>query len=270
MRRPSILLVLALAAFAVAIPPASANSSAAPISVIEDCFDGNVLLPGVEERVRERVPARFELVRDPLGQPLLLVIAERCERYTVGGTTKPTTSAWFVAIIESPDGAGCLSRWPVLGALKPDLVPVCNLYFLSGAYDNRAAVRTYRSLFPGIAIRYVPRLFFRAGDLELTRLGAPLRFRAGPPTPSPFRLDGVFREQPLAGPTTFSIYTDSSGSAGARLEVDQFALGQMDAKFQVARGSEMAYLVGSTTPPPIAGFVDRFPHGEARLLPSAG
>ena len=233
-------------------------------------MDANVLVPGVEERVRERVPARFELVRDPLGRPLLLAIAERCGRYTVGGATKPTTSAWFVAVIESPDGAGCLSRWPVVGALTPDLVPACNLYFLSGAYDNRAAVRTYRALFPGIAIRYVPDLSLETGDLDLTRLGAPLRFRAGPPTPSPFELGGVFREQALVrGPATFSIYTDSSGTAGARLEIDDLALGQMDATLRAAPGSEMAYLLGSETPTPIAAFFDRFPHGEARLLPSA-
>lgn len=263
------LAALALAAFVVPTVPASANTSDAPFAVIEDCMDANVLMPGVEERVRERVPDRFELVRDPLGRPLLLAIAERCERYTVGGATKPTTSAWFVAIIESPDGSGCLSRWPVVGALTPDLVPVCNLYFLSGAYDNRPAVRTYRALFPGIALRYVSDLSLEAGDLDLTRLGAPLRFRGGS-KPSPFELDGVFREQALLrGPATFSIYSDSSGTAGARLEIDDLALGQMDATLRAAPGSEMAHLLGSETPTSVAEFIGRFPHGEARLLPAA-
>jgi hypothetical protein len=144
-----ILAALAIAALGVAIPPTSARSSAPPTAILEDCRERAVLVPGVEERVRHRVPAQFELVRDPLGRPLLAVVGSRCERYTVGHTTRPTTFTFFVAIIESPDGGGCGSRWPVVGGVKPDLVPLCNFYNFFAAYDNRAVVKAYRALIPG-------------------------------------------------------------------------------------------------------------------------
>ena len=210
------------------------------------------------------------LVRDPLGRPLLFAFASRC-RYTVNGhaVQRPTTSGYFLAIVKSPDGAGCLSRWPVVGALKPDLLPVCNFYFLSGAWDNPTVVRTYREFAPGIAIRYVRDLAFETGGLDLTRLGAPLRFRAGPPTPSPFELDAVLREQPVAGPATFSFYTDSSGTSGARLEIDGLALGQMDVRLRVDPESEMAALLGTETPDSDRGLRWALPTrgGEAPLWP---
>ena len=129
--------------------------------MVDDCLDGVVLVPGVEERVRQRVPARFELVRDPLGRPLLFAFASSCH-YTINGRTRqrPTTSGYFVALIKSPDEADCLSRWPVIGDVKPDLLPVCNFYFLSGAWDNQAVVRTYRGFAPDMAIHYVRDLVF--------------------------------------------------------------------------------------------------------------
>ncbi len=246
--------------------PASATSSG-PIAVVDDCLDAVVLLPGVEKRVRERVPSRFELVRDPIGRPLLFAFASRCH-YTVNGRTTQasTISGYFVALIQSPDGTGCMSRWPIVGTLKPDLLPVCNFYFLSGAWNDPTIVSTYRAFSPDIAISYVPDLVFEQGRFDLLRLGAPLRFRAGAPTPSPFELDAVVREQPVASQATFSFYTGSLGTVGARLEIDGLALGQMDAKLRVAPGSEIATLLGTATPTPIAGLVGRYEHGEVSLL----
>ena len=262
-----ILAAMAIAACAV-VSPASASSSGPQIAVAEDCRDAVAVVPGVEERVRRRVPAQFELVRDPLGRPLLFVIASRCVRYTAGSTTGPNTEGYYMAVIKSPDGGGCMSRWPVVGGVKPDLLPLCNFYFLSGAFDNPDAVRAYRERFPGVALRYVRDLALETDKLDLTRLGAPLHFRAGPPTPSPFELDAVTRENPVARPATFAFWTtSSSGIVGARLEFDQLALGQMDATVRAAPESEMAKLLGTETPTPISGFVARYPRTVVTFIP---
>ena len=176
-------------------------------------------------------PLGSSFVRDPRGRPLLFAFASSCH-YTINGRTRqrPTTSGYFVALVKSPDGTGCLSRsGRVIGVVKPDLLPVCNFYFLSGAWDNQAVVRTYRGFAPDMAIHYVRDLVFETGGFDLTKLGVPLRFRAGPPTPSPFELDAVLREQPVGRPATFSSDAGASGTSGARLEIDGLALGQMDA-----------------------------------------
>jgi hypothetical protein len=269
MRR--LLLILApaaIAAVAAATPLASASSSSSSVAVLEDCRVRVALVPGVEGRVRERVPAQFELVRDPLRRPLMAVAGARCERWTVNNTTRPTTFGFFAAIIESPDGGGCLSRWPVLGGVKPDLLPLCNFYALFGAFDNREAVKGFRSVVPDFPVYYVRALVFEQGDLDPTRLGAPFRFRAGRRTPSPFELDAIVRELALAGPATLSFwFSGSMGTATFREQIDDFAPGQMDATLRAAPGSEMADLLGTETPKPIAGLAVRYHHNEATLLP---
>jgi hypothetical protein len=266
----SVLAVFVALAVVVAIPLASASSSSSPFAVLEDCRTRGVLVPGVEKQVRARVPAQFELVRDPLGRPLLSVVGARCERFTVNDTTRPTTVAVFAAIIESPDGAGCLSRWSVLGVLKPDLLPICNFYAPFYALDNRAAVKAYRSFVPDAPVYFVRNLVFDQEDLDLARLGAPFRFRAGRGTPSPFKLDGIVREGAVEGPATLSSWvTGSSGTAIFREEIADLALGQMDATLRVAPGSEMAELLGTETPKPIAGYASRYHHNELFLAPGA-
>lgn len=72
---------------------------------------------------------------------------------------------------------------------------------------------------------------------------------------------------PLAGPTTFtSWFQSTSGTVGGRIELADFAPGQMDATLRPAPGSEMATLLETTTPTPLLGLPFRYCHGEARLL----
>lgn len=269
MRRLSLTLVaLAIATGAGAIPLASARSPAPPIAILEDCRPRAVLAPGVEELVRQKVPAQFELVRDPLGRPLLAVVASKCERFTVGDTTRPTTYALFMAVIESPDGAGCLSQWPVVGSVKADLVPLCNFYLLFTTFDNRAMVKEIRSLVPDAPIRYVTGNVYGQDGFDLTRLGAPFRFHAGRRTPSPFTLSAVVREGAGEGPATFFLwFTGSSGTVRFREDFADLTIGQLDATLRAAPGSEMAELLGTETSMPIAGLATHFHHDELRFLP---
>jgi hypothetical protein len=256
MTRPWLFLVvlMGLVGAAPGSPPVSANSSAAPAAVLEDCRERYVFAPGEERRVRERVPAQYELVRDAFGRPLLYVSAIRCERYSVNDTTQPTTVAAFAAIIESPDGSGCASRWLLLGDVKPDARPYCNLYLFFSAYDNPAVVEWGRSLVPDLPVHHVPDLAYHQGDLDLTSLGARFHFRAGPPTPSPFELDAIVRERPVEAPITATFwFNGSSGTVRFRFESDNLAFGWADGTLRPAPGSEMAELFGGESPTPAAG-----------------
>lgn len=274
MRRLLLILVpLAVAAPAAASPGAAASTSSSPVAILEDCRERAVLVPGVEKLVRRRVPAQFELVRDPLGRPLLAVVGSRCKRYSITGLIKPkpTTFTFFVAVIESPDGEGCLSRWPLLGDVKPDLLPLCNFYNFFAAYNNRALAKTYRETFRALGVNfpvyYVRNLVFREGAFDPASLGAPWHFRAGGRTPSPFELDAIVREGPLAGPGTISFWSPGpSGLVGGRFEVDDFTPGQMDVTLHAAPGSGMAELFGTAMPTPIAGLANHYHHAEGRLI----
>jgi hypothetical protein len=66
---------------------------------------------------------------------------------------------------------------------------------------------------------------------------------------------------------TFSFwFPGASGTVGGRFEVDDFAIGEMDATLRAAPGSEMAKLLGTETPTPIAGLANRYQHAEGTLL----
>ena len=228
--------------------PASASSR---LAVIEDCRERAVLVPGVEELVRERVPKIFDLVRDPLGRPLLLVDGARCERITIGETARPSSFALFMAVIESPDGGGCMSRWPIAGGLAGDLLPLCNFYMLFDAHTNRAVVKATRKLSPSAPIHHVRKLRFEQTD---GTLGARYRFRAGGKTPSPFELNGIVRESPLQHPLTVSFWDARiSGIERVRVQIPRVALGHLDGRLNASPGSEMAELLGTETPTPLGG-----------------
>ena len=194
-----ILAALAMTAAGGAVSSAHATSAAAPRLVLEDVHQRAVFVPGVEKLVRQQVPAQFKLVHDPLGRSLLAVVAARAARYAVGDEQgAPTTFWFFVAVIESPDGSGCLSRAPLVGELKPDVLPFCNSYGFYAAYDNLAVVQTIRAQIPGIPVYDVPNHVYRQETFDLS-LGPPFDFQAGPGTegprtPSPFTLDGIARE----------------------------------------------------------------------------
>lgn len=264
-----IVVALAAAAACAALPPASASASASDVAVLQDCRERAVIVPGVEKLVRQRVPAQFKLVHDPLGRPLLAVVAGRCEHYSLGGPPQPTTFTSFTAMIESPDGGGCLSKWPVLGSVKPDVLPFCNFYYFFSAYDNPGVVVAQRGAIPELPVYYVPDLAFESREFDSTKLGTPFRFRAAAPTPSPFELNTSVVEGPVAAPATISFwFQGASGTVGGRLEIDDFAPGLMTGTtLRAAPGSEMATLLGTPTPTPLFGLAYRYHHAEATVLP---
>lgn len=240
------------ASVASAIPPGLAGTSSSDRAILEQCRERFVVVAGEEDPT---LPQGYEPVRDASGGPLLFVSTLRCERYTVNGITRPTTIALFTAIIESPDGGGCASRWPLVGDVKGDALPYCNSHVLFAAYDNPAVVDWLRAGTPDLPVHYVEGLVYEQEDLDPASLGAPFHFEAPPPTPSPFEMDAIVRERPVEGPITQTFWaTSAAGTVRLRFESDDLAFGEADGTLRAAPGSEMARMFGTETPAPSPGF----------------
>lgn len=235
-------------------PTDDVSASAVDPAVLEDCRERFVIVPADEEAVRERVPQGFDLGRDRSGRPLVYVGMGSCERYTVNGVTRPTTWAAFMATIASPDGRGCMSRWPVVGGVKGDLVS-CNLYPLFVAYDNPVAVAWGRQAAPDGPGVFAPDHVFDQQPLSLLTLGAPFRFEAGPSTPSPFTLDLVVRARPARHPWSAAFWSvGPSGTTVFRFASDTVSTGEARGTVRVEPDSEMAEILGTDEPTPDPGF----------------
>jgi len=244
--RTAVVLV-ALAMGLVSPAPVIARQPAANHAALDECRERFVIVPGDDQAVGARVPAKYELARDAAGNPLLYVGAIRCERYTARGTTAPTTAAAFAAMIKSPDGVGCASQWPVVGDVKGDALS-CNLYVLFAAYDNPMVVSWLRAGTPDLPVHHVEALRFLEDDLDAAGLSTGLRFHAGRPSPSPFDMDAVVRARPVETPFTATFWAETtSGTVRIRFQSGDVALGHAEGTLRVAPGSEMARLLGSAT-----------------------
>ena len=211
---------------------------------LEQCRERFVVAPGDDEVVRDSVPAKYELSRDPLGRPLLYVTAITCDRYVVGGSARRTTAAAFAALVKPVDGVGCASAWPVVGDVKGDLLS-CNMYVLFAAYDNPSVVAWLRAGTPDLPVFFVNSLSFIEGNHGLGALGQRLEFRAGSGTPSRFRLDAVVRERVVASPFTATFWAETAaGTVRIRFQSAALALGEADGVVTAERDSTMAQMLG--------------------------
>jgi hypothetical protein len=237
-----VLLVIASVAQSAAVTASGGSAS------LEGCRERFVIAPGDEKGIRARVPAEFELARDAAGSPLLYVTAIRCDRYVLGGRSAPTAAAAFAAMIKSPDGIGCASRWPIVGDIKGDALS-CNLYVLFAAYDTPDVVSWLRAGTPDLPVHHVRDLKFREGDFDVARLGAALQFHAGRPTPSPFEMSAIVRERLVQTPFTATFWAKAAaGIVRIRFESLDLSLGEAQGTLRAAPGSEMARLLGTETP----------------------
>ena len=246
--RLGVLIGLAISMVLVPAPgDARARAASDQRAQLDDCRERFVIVPGDEEGVRARVPARYDLARGSDGRPLLYASAIRCERYSARGTTARTLVAAFAVMIAPPDGVGCASRWPVVGDVKGDALS-CNLYVLFAAYDNPAVVAWLRAGTPDLPVHHVKDLRWHEDATDLAGLTAGLRFHAGRPTPSPFDLDATVRSRPVETPFTATFWAETkAGTVRIRFETDDMALGRADGTLRAAPGTEMARLLGSET-----------------------
>jgi len=234
----------------------AASASDENVVVLEGCKDRWAFVLGVEEAVRSRVPARYELVRD-LGTQRPLVFVEgglRCDSYTVGGTSAATTIASVAAVVESPDGEGCLSAIPGLGDIKADALPVCNAYLLWDATDNARYAEFLRSGTPDFPIWVTDELLFEEGSFDLPLLGAPFHFQAGPSAPFRLTSDFVVRERPGPVPVATFFWTETAGgTVKLSFYIDDLEFGEASGTVRTEPGSELAEIFGGEVGEPAPG-----------------
>lgn len=271
-------LLVAVTCLALAAPVggrAQGGSSSDDTAVLENCRERFFVGAGDEDVVRSLVPPQYELVRNASGAPLIRVAGQRCERYSVDGTTRSTTASFFAAFIESPDGKGCESNTPVVGEVKGDALPLCNNYILFWALDNPDVVRWGRRAVPGLPVSYVKDLSFVESDSGSPGSGATFRFEGEPPVPSPFVMDGIVRERPFEGPLTVVFWWDGSeGTVKLTFQTEDIAFGGADLTLRPRAGSQMAKAFGTVTPaqelgwPPLSAV--HWGRGELRMEVSDG
>lgn len=224
--------------------------------ILEGCRDRAAFVLGVEEAVRSRVPASYELVRDPgTNRPLVWVETLRCDSYAVGDASAATKISAIAAVVESPDGMGCLSAIPAVGDLQGDALPFCNGYLLWDATDNPMYAEFLRSGTPDFPIQVTHDLSFTEGELDPLRAGAPYQFRAGPSAPFQLVCDLVIRDRPGGGPFTASFWADTAaGTVKLSFSLHDVEFGEASGTVRTAPGSQLAGIFGGEVAQPAPGF----------------
>jgi hypothetical protein len=150
------------------------------------CQEHEAVVDGDAAAVAARLPAGFTAVTDSLtGAPLVVAHAIRCDAVAIGRHTQPATLANLGVLIESPDGVGCASGAPLVGAIRGDVPPACNWYSLLWLSDKRRVAGWVGGAQRGD-------MSFALGALDPALGGAPFHFEA----PGTFAIDDVSRARP--------------------------------------------------------------------------
>lgn len=236
-------LTAAIAAFGLGIAVAPAGAAASSVAVAERCDEHESFVAGDEAAVAARLPDAYTPVRDrSTDQPLLFVRAIRCSAVTTDGRSGPATMVIYGMVVETPDGTGCASAVPVLGTVKPDFPPACNLYPVAWLADRPAVVRWLRDDFAGFPARRSRALKFELGSFDPAVGGAPFRFRA-----PGFGIDAVGRERPRAIAIRRAYWVDTPrDTLRLGFASDDLVAGDARGTVSAAPGSELAGLMGAT------------------------
>lgn len=224
--------------------------------VLEDCKDRAAVVLGVEDAVRERLPAQYEPVRDPgTERPLVWVETLRCESYVVGQSAVPTKVSAVGVVVESPDGSGCLSALPGVRDVEGDALPVCNIYLLWDATDNERYADFLRAGAADFPISVTDDLSFEEGEFDLSLIGVPFRFRSGPSAPFQLVCDLVVRERPGGGPFEASFWADTAaGVVKLAFSLEHAEFGEASGTVRTETGTDLAEIFGGEVAEPAPGF----------------
>jgi hypothetical protein len=235
---------------------APAGAAASSLAVTTGCQEHQAFVHGDEGAVAAALPDRYTPVRDPSsGRPLVFVRALRCRGVAIDGRSAPAIMASFGIVVESPDGMGCASAAPVVGAVKGDLPPACNWYTLSWLANDGRVARWLRAGTAGFPASYVPDLAFDLGTFDVARGGAPFHFRAPAPAPSPFTIDEIARERPGELAVRGGYWVDTSqGTVKLAFSTEDLTSGDATGTVRAAPGSKLAALFGAEARPYLPGY----------------
>ena len=233
----------------------TAAASQQEVVVAEACKERLAIVLGAEDAVRARMPDTYELIRYPdiqrpgTQRPLVWVSGIRCERLTADGVSAPSTTGIVAALIESPDGSGCLSDTPLVGDLKADAIPFCNLYVLWIATNNVKYAEFLGSTTPDFPVWVTKNLTFEEGEFDPSLVGSPFHFRSRPSAPFKLASDFVVRERPGSMPfASVALWADTrDGTVKVSISLKNLEFGEASGTVRTEPGSELAEVFGGGT-----------------------
>jgi hypothetical protein len=233
------------------LSPATASVTTVPAAAsAAGCHERFLVGTGDPAQVRARVPARYQLEMGLTGRPLVVVKAIRCARAVFGSVARTENEVSVAAVIQSPDGSGCLSPLPVIGALKGDALPLCDFYALSTFTDDPDAVGYFRGAgvetFP---VHLVPSIAYGEGPFDLLALGVHLRVRA-----PEVAIDGSYRTIPSDLPIQVGIWWDGAhGPVRYTFAVRLSEVGVFDGTAAATPNTQTSSIFGATALTPLVG-----------------
>jgi hypothetical protein len=248
-------LAMAAALLVVAALPAQAQTPALPGPLAgTGCEEHQAWVDGDAKAVAARLPKGYTAVTDN-GSPLLFARAMHCD--ALDGA--PVTIADWGIVVQTPDGGGCASGIPTVGAAKGDIPPACNWYTRTMLTDSPRLADWLRQSTPGLPVRKVD-------DLVLRRDGDAFHFDAGA---ADFTIDDTSQLRPgeisLRGGYWFEI---PQGTVRMGISTDDLSGGHADSVVRAAPGSDLATLMGATSRSSVEPYSDfgviRAGHGVLR------
>jgi hypothetical protein len=246
---------IAAALAAALIGAGNAAASPAPSFVTaNDCQEHQAFVQGDSAAVAAKLPKPFSAVMDPAtDSPIVFVRALNCAAVGLGGTTAPATMASYGIVVDSPDGSGCASASPLIGAQRGDVPPMCNWYALAWLSTDQRIVDWLRATTPEFPAYRDPGLSLELGGFDPAKGGAPMHFDAPPPSPSAFSMDEVGRPRPGTLAVRGSYFNRTpSGTVRVRFSTPDLTSGDANGTVRAAPGSELAQIMGATERPYLA------------------
>lgn len=243
-------LIAAAVLVCLAPSPANAGTTTRTTGYARDCHEPLAFVKVPASAVRKRVPSSYTLYEELPGQATLFVRAAFCEGWNVGGKEIPTFIGQVGALVESPDGDGCMThgmRDYGFDQLDGNALEICNYYSFFLATDNRRYVEWLRAggleRFP---VHYTRKFKFRLKPGPLPGEFA-FDFSVGGAVPWPFRLRGTGLEREGALPLSVAIWNNVGDKVVKFIAQPDILLGHAEGKISAAPGTRLAKVLGGTS-----------------------
>jgi hypothetical protein len=233
-----------------AASPASAGTTTRATGVARDCHEPMAFVRVPATAVRKHVPSSYTLFEAAPGQATLFVRGAFCEGWNVTGKEVPTFIAQVGALVESPDGGGCMThgmRDYGVDQLDGNAIELCNYYSFFVATDNRRYVKWLRAggleRFP---VHYTRKFKFRLKP-GLAPGEFAFDFSVGGAVPWPFRLQGTGLEREGALPMTIAVWNNVGGKVVKFIAEPDVLLGHAEGTISTAPRTGLAKVLGGTS-----------------------
>lgn len=251
---------------ATAAQPRRVPTATPPPVIATGCEEHEAWVDGDAAAVASRLPKGYVAVSDSNGAPIVFARAERCAHLTAAGRTAASTIADWGVVVQTPDGHGCASGVPTVGAIKGDVPPACNWYTLGLVSDDHRIVDWLRHETPDVPAT-VAHVVYRLGAPDaLGRSAFHFSVARGA---SPFTIDDVSSFRPGSISLRGSYWFNTRrGIVRVVVSTDDLTAGHADTTLRAPMRSPLARLMGAPTRASVAPYADfgviRAAHGVER------